>query len=255
MAKRPKTSPYLRTVAELSEIVAELRRISSRPIAPQPDVAAAEAKLNALIDSMLPNAVDAGTGHVFDELIDAYVAEWIAAGHRHHTQVLTDLDILAAQLDAHLAGHEELAYADRLRVRDADVAHESAALRLADDDLPTRNPIRDNPVPGNPLWGSAGRTRPGRDTSTPGLDLAAPAPSSYAAGPTISAPAAGPAISAPAAGPAISAPAAGPGTYAPGSAAYPPAPGSSSSVPATGPGSYAPAVRPDAGVPYRETGA
>jgi hypothetical protein len=232
MAKRPKTSPYLRTVAELSEIVAELRRISSRPIAPQPDVAAAEAKLNALIDSMLPNAVDAGTGHVFDELIDAYVAEWIAAGHRHHTQVLTDLDILAAQLDAHLAGHEELAYADRLRVRDADVAHESAALRLADDDLPTRNPIRDNPVPGNPLWGSAGRTRPGRDTSTPGLDLAAPGPSSYA----------------PTTGPSPSAPATGPGSYAPAAApgAYPPA---------AGPGLPAPGVRPDTGVPYRETGA
>lgn len=183
MAKRPKTSPYLRTVSELSEIVAELRQIASRPIAPQPDIAAAEAKLNMLIDSMLPNAVDAGTGHVFDELIDAYVAEWIAAGYRHHTQVLTDLDILAAQLEAHLASHEELAYADRLRVRDADVAHESAALRLADDDLPTRNPIRDNPVPGNPLWGSAGRTRPGRDTSTPGLDLGTSPPSTYAPAP------------------------------------------------------------------------
>jgi hypothetical protein len=171
MAKRPKTSPYLRTVGELADIVAELKEITSRPITPQPDIANAEAKLNALIESMLPNAVDAGTGHIFDELIDAYVAEWTAAGHRHHTQVLTDLDILAAQLDAHLAGHEELAYADRLRVRDAEVAHESATLRLADDDLPTRNPVRDNPVPGNPMWGSAGRHTPGRDTSTPGIGI------------------------------------------------------------------------------------
>jgi hypothetical protein len=170
MAKRPKTSPYLRTVGELADIVAELKEITSRPITPHPDIAGAEAKVNALIDSMLPNAVDAGTGHVFDELIDAYVAEWTAAGYRYHTQVLTDLDILAAQIDAHLAGHEELAYADRLRVRDAEVAHESATLRLADDDLPTRNPVRDNPVPGNPMWGSAGRHAPGRDTTTPGLD-------------------------------------------------------------------------------------
>jgi hypothetical protein len=173
MAKRAKTtmttSPYLRTAGELSQLVAELREIKNRPITPQPDIAGAEAKLHALIDSMLPNAVDAGTGHVFDELIDAYVAEWTAAGHRYHNQVLTDLDIVAAQLDAHLAGHEELAYADRLRVRNAEVAHESAILRLADDDLPTRNPVRDNPVPGNPLWGSAGRTVPGRDTSTPGI--------------------------------------------------------------------------------------
>jgi hypothetical protein len=224
MAKRPKTSPYLRTVDELSAIVAELKEITSRPITPQPDIAAAEAKLNALIDSMLPNAVDAGTGHVFDELIDAYVAEWIAAGHRHHTQVLTDLDILAAQLEAHLAGHEELAYADRLRVRDADVAHESAALRLADDDLPTRNPIRDNPVPGNPLWGSAGRTRPGRDTSTPGLDLAAP--TSYPpVGPT--------------------------DPYAPatGVAPYGPAIGTA------GQSSYPPAAGPETRVPDRKTGA
>ncbi len=164
----PKTSPYLRTVNELAEIVAELREIKNRPITPQPDIAAAEAKLHSLIDSMLPNAVDAGTGHVFDELIDAYLAEWSAAGYRHHSQVLADLDLVAAQLEAHLAGHEELAYADRLRVRNADVAHESAILRLADDDLPTRNPIRDNPVPGNPLWGSAGRESAGRDTSTPG---------------------------------------------------------------------------------------
>jgi hypothetical protein len=169
MAKRPKTSPYLRTVTELSDIVAELKEIKSRPITPQPNIAGAEAKLHMMIDSMLPNAVDSGTGHVFDELIDAYVAEWTAAGHRYHTQVLTDLDIVAAQLDAHLAGHEELAYADRLRVRNADVAHESAILRLADDDLPNRNPVRDNPVPGNPLWGSAGRRIPGRDTETPGI--------------------------------------------------------------------------------------
>jgi hypothetical protein len=176
MAKRPKTSPYLRTVNELSEIVVELKEITSRPITPQPDIPGAEAKLNFLIDSMLPNAVDAGTGHVFDELIDAYVAEWTAAGWRHHSRVLTDLDILAAQLDAHLAGHEELAYADRLRVRNAEVAHESAILRLADDDLPTRNPVRDNPVPGNPMWGSAGRYTPGRDTSTPGLDALAERP-------------------------------------------------------------------------------
>jgi hypothetical protein len=165
----PKTSPYLRTVNELAEIVAEFREIKNRPITPQPDIAAAEAKLHTLIDSMLPNAVDAGTGHVFDELIDAYVAEWSAAGYRHHSQILADLDLVAAQLEAHLAGHEELAYADRLRVRNADVAHESAILRLADDDLPTRNPIRDNPVPGNPLWGSAGRGSAGRDTSTPGV--------------------------------------------------------------------------------------
>ncbi|HEY7222099.1 MAG TPA: hypothetical protein VH561_00525 [Micromonosporaceae bacterium] len=170
MARRQKSSPYLRTAPELADIVAELKEIKDRPIAPQPNIAGAEAKLHALIDSMLPNAVDAGTGHVFDELIDAYVAEWTAAGHRHHTQILTDLDIIAAQLDAHLAGHEELAYADRLRVRNADVAHESAILRLADDDLPTRNPVRDNPVPGNPLWGSAGRIVAGRDTTTPGID-------------------------------------------------------------------------------------
>jgi hypothetical protein len=168
--KRPTSSPYLRTAHELSDIVAELREITSRPITPQPNIAAAEAKLDTLIDSMLPNAVDAGTGHVFDELIDAYVAQWTAAGWRHHSQVLTDLDIVEAQLNAHLAGHEELAYADRLRVRNAEVAHESAILRLADDDLPTRNPVRDNPVPGNPMWGSAGRSVPGRDISTPGIE-------------------------------------------------------------------------------------
>jgi hypothetical protein len=167
--KARKTSPYLRTVAELSEIVAELKEIKARPITYQPDVAAAEAKLHKFIDDMLPNAVDSGTGHVFDELIDAYVAEWTAAGHRYHNQVLTDLDLIAAQLEAHLAGHEELAYADRLRVRNADVAHDAAIMRLADDDLPNRNPVRDNPVPGNPLWGSAGRATPGRDTSTPGI--------------------------------------------------------------------------------------
>ena len=169
MAQRQKTSPYLRTVNELAEIVDEFREIKNRPITPQPDIEGAERKLHSLIDSMLPNAVDAGTGHVFDELIDAYVAEWSAAGFRHHSQVLADLDLISAQLEAHLAGHEELAYADRLRVRNADVAHESAILRLADDDLPTRNPVRDNPVPGNPLWGSAGRSTPGRDTSTPGI--------------------------------------------------------------------------------------
>ena len=72
------------------------------------------------------------------------MAEWSAAGYRHHSQVLADLDIVAAQLEAHLAGHEELAYADQLRVRNTDVALESAMLRLADDDLPTRNPVRDN---------------------------------------------------------------------------------------------------------------
>ncbi len=169
-AKPPKSSPYLRTASELADIVAQLREITSRPITPQPDIAAAEAKLHSLIDGMLPNAVDAGTGHVFDELIDAYVAEWTAAGWRHHSQVLTDLDIVEAQIDAHLAGHEELAYADRLRVRNAEVAHEQAILRLADDDLPTRNPVRDNPVPGNPMWGSAGRTAAGRDITTPGID-------------------------------------------------------------------------------------
>lgn len=169
MAQRPKSSPYLRTVSELSEIVAELREIKNRPITQQPDIAGAEAKLHKIIDSMLPGAVDAGTGHIFDELIDAYVAEWTAAGYRYHSQVLTELDLVSAQLDAHLAGHEELAYADRLRVRNADVAHESAIMRLADDDLPSTNPVRDNPVPGNPMWGSAGRGSAGRDTSTPGI--------------------------------------------------------------------------------------
>jgi hypothetical protein len=171
MAKQPKhptNSPYLRTAPELAQLVAELKEIKGRLITPQPDVAAAEAKLHMYIDSML-GAVDAGTGHIFDELIDAYVAEWTAAGHRHHTQVLTDLDIVEAQIGAHLAGHEELAYADRLAVRNADVAHEAAVLKLADDDLPTRNPVRDNPVPGNPMWGSAGRGQPGRDTETPGI--------------------------------------------------------------------------------------
>ena len=79
------------------------------------------------------------------------------------------LDVLVVR-KLGVPGHEELAYADRLRVRNAEVAHEAAVLRLADDDLPTRNPVRDNPVPGNPMWGSAGRTEPGRDTTTPGID-------------------------------------------------------------------------------------
>jgi hypothetical protein len=173
MAKeaRPKTnSPYLRTAPELSDLVAELKDIKARPITDAPDIAGAEAKLHQLIDQMIKaKAIDAKTGHVFDDLIDAYVAEWTAAGHRQHTQTLTDLDIVEAQLSAHLAGHEELAYADRLAVRNADVAHEAAVLKLADDDLPTRNPVRDNPVPDNPMWGSAGRARPGRDTETPGI--------------------------------------------------------------------------------------
>lgn len=182
MAKQPKQpthSPYLRTAPELADLVVELKEIKSRPITPQPDIASAEAKLHAYIESML-SAVDAGTGHIFDELIDAYVAEWTAAGYRHHTQVLTDLDIVEAQLGAHLAGHEELAYADRLAVRNADVAHDAAVLRLADDDLPTRNPVRDNPVPGNPLWGSAGRAQPGRDMETPGIEYPPPTQPPYA---------------------------------------------------------------------------
>jgi hypothetical protein len=62
--------------------------------------------------------------------------------------VLADLDILAAQVDAHLAGHAQLAAADQLRVRNTDVALESAMLRLADDDLPTANPVRGQPNPG-----------------------------------------------------------------------------------------------------------
>jgi len=136
------SSPYLRTVTELSTIVEELREIKNRPIAPQPDIAAAERRLHEYIDAMLPGAVDAGTGHVFDDLIDAYVDEWCAAGFRHHNQVLADLDIIAAQLEAHLAGHEQLASSDQLRVRNTDYALESAMLRLADDDLPTTNPVR-----------------------------------------------------------------------------------------------------------------
>jgi hypothetical protein len=136
------SSPYLRTVTELSTIVEELREIKNRPIAPQPDIAAAERRLHEYIDAMLPGAVDAGTGHVFDDLIDAYVDEWCAAGFRHHNQVLADLDIIAAQLEAHLAGHEQLASSDKLRVRNSDYALESAMLRLADDDLPTTNPVR-----------------------------------------------------------------------------------------------------------------
>ena len=147
--RKTRSSPYLRTVPELAEIVAELKEIKNRPIAPQPDIAAAEARLHAYIDSMLPRAVDAGTGHVFDELIDAYVAEWSASGFRHHSQVLADLDILNAQLEAHLAGHEQRASADQMRVRNTDVALESAMLRLADDDLPTANPVRGTRNPGS----------------------------------------------------------------------------------------------------------
>lgn len=142
MPSRRKNSPYLRTVDELADIVEQLKEIKNRPIAPQPDIAAAERKLNDLIDAMLPNAVDAGTGHVFDELIDAYAAEWAAAGFRHQAAVLADLDILAAQVEAHLAGHRELADADRRLVQNSDYALESAMLRLADDDLPTTNPVR-----------------------------------------------------------------------------------------------------------------
>ena len=112
---------------------------------------------------MLPGAVDAGTGHVFDELIDAYVAEWSAAGYRHQSQVLADLDLIAAQLDAHLAGHEELASTDQIRLRSTDVALESAMLRMADDDLPTTNPIRDH----NPIREST-RETPVYRRSTPG---------------------------------------------------------------------------------------
>jgi hypothetical protein len=146
--RKTQTSPYLRTVPELAEIVAELKEIKSRPITPQPDIAAAEARLHAYIDSMLPRAVDAGTGHIFDELIDAYVDEWRAGGFRFHSQTLADLDILAAQLEAHLAGHEQKAAADQVRVRNSDVALESAMLRLADDDLPTTNPVRGQHRPG-----------------------------------------------------------------------------------------------------------
>lgn len=152
MSPRRKSSPYLRTVTELSDIVAELREIKNRPIAPQPDIAAAEQRLKEFIDAMLPGAVDAGTGHVFDELIDAYVQEWSAAGFRHHSQVLADLDLIAAQLDAHLAGHEELASTDRIKMRNTDVALESAMLRIADDDLPTTNPLRGTQAqPPNPV--------------------------------------------------------------------------------------------------------
>src|SRR5262245_59496699 len=88
--QKSRTSPYLRTVVELSDRVKQPREIKNRPIAPHPDIAAAERKLNEYIDAMLPGAVDAGTGHVFDELIDAYVDEWRAAGFRHHSQVLAD---------------------------------------------------------------------------------------------------------------------------------------------------------------------
>jgi hypothetical protein len=148
-SRRTKPSPFLRTVPELAEIVEELKEIKNRPIVPQPDIAAAEARLHAYIDSMLPHAVDAGTGHIFDEFIDAYVAEWTAAGFRHQSQVLADLDILSAQLEAHLAGHEQKASADQVRVRNTDVALESAMLRLADDDLPTANPVRGTRNPGS----------------------------------------------------------------------------------------------------------
>jgi hypothetical protein len=146
---RQRRSPYLRTVGELTEIVAELRDIRDRPIAPQPDVTGAEHKLYELIEAMLPHGVDAGTGHIFDEFIDAVVQEWTAAGFRYHSAVLTDLNILSAQVEAHLAGHHELASADQLRVRNSDVALQNAMMRMADDDLPQANPVRVHPGAGD----------------------------------------------------------------------------------------------------------
>ncbi len=148
MKIRRRSSPYLRTAGELADIVVQLKEIKNRPIAPQPDVAGAEQRLRELIAAMLPNGVDAGTGHIFDELIDSFAEEWTAAGFRHHSAVLADLDILSAQVEAHLAGHTELASADRLRVHNTNVALKSAMLRLADDDLPTTNPVRGQPNPG-----------------------------------------------------------------------------------------------------------
>jgi len=145
---KSRRSPYLRTADELTEIVAELRTIKDRPIAPTPDVPGAEQKLYGLIEAMLPHGVDAGTGHIFDEYIDAVLQEWTAAGFRHHSAVLTDLNILAAQVEAHLAGHSEMATSDQLRVRNSDVALHNAMMRMADDDLPTANPVRVRPGAG-----------------------------------------------------------------------------------------------------------
>jgi hypothetical protein len=145
---KQRRSPYLRTVGELTEMVAELREIKDRPIAPAPDVAGAEEKLYGLIDAMLPHGVDAGTGHIFDEYIDAVLQEWTAAGYRHHSAVLTDLNILSAQVEAHLAGHNEFSSSDQLRVRNSDFALQNAMMRMADDDLPSANPVRVRPGAG-----------------------------------------------------------------------------------------------------------
>jgi hypothetical protein len=143
---KQRRSPYLRTVDELTEIVAELREIKDRPIAPPPDVAGTEEKLLSFIDSMLPHGVDAGTGHVFDEFIDATLQEWTAAGFRHHSAALTDLNILSAQVEAHLAGHNEICSSDQVRVRNSDLALQNAMMRMADDDLPNANPFRVPPA-------------------------------------------------------------------------------------------------------------
>jgi hypothetical protein len=143
---KQRRSRYLRTVGELTEIVAELREIKDRPIAPPPNVAGTEQKLLAFIDSMLPHGVDAGTGHVFDDFIDATLDEWVAAGYRHHSAAMTDLNILSAQVEAHLAGHNEMSSSDRVRVHNSDLALQNAMLRMADDDRANPNPFRGGPV-------------------------------------------------------------------------------------------------------------
>jgi hypothetical protein len=133
-----------------------------------PDVAAARGRVRALVDDLLPNAVDEGTGGALDPLIASWASGWLARIDSEHADHHAVIDRLIGGARRQLADAEAAHERDRRALEIARHDYADARERLME---PVGAPSDD--APGEASGGGPGLLRRAVGRATRG---GAPAP-------------------------------------------------------------------------------
>lgn len=110
--------PRRSTAAQQQRPASDRSRLSQRPYSMMPPASADEARqrVQQLVEGLLPDGVDEGTGAALDKLITSWAAGWLAGIDTQHADRTAEIDGLIG--------------AAKEQVTDARAAHEHQALRL-----------------------------------------------------------------------------------------------------------------------------
>lgn len=155
-----------------SQVYAE-DRVGPMPYPNQasPDVAAARGRVRALVDDLLPNAVDEGTGGALDPLIASWASGWLARIDSEHADHHAVIDRLIGGARRQLADAEAAHERDRRALEIARHDYADARERLME---PVAAPSDD--APGEPFGDGPGLLRRAVGRASRGRRDEVPAP-------------------------------------------------------------------------------